>query len=52
MAQLLQNSGGGASIPYVFLPGNHEVSGLGLRPWTLGPNLTRFDMYLSIRLLS
>ena len=26
MAQLLQNSGAGASIPYMFLPGNHEVS--------------------------
>ena len=25
MTQLLQNSGGGASIPYMFLPGNHEV---------------------------
>ena len=25
MTQLLQNSGGGTSIPYMFLPGNHEV---------------------------
>lgn len=25
MTQLLQNSGGGSSIPYMFLPGNHEV---------------------------
>ena len=33
MAQLLQNRGGGASIPYMFLPGNHEVNGLGFRPW-------------------
>ena len=38
MAQLLQNSGGGASIPYMFLPGNHEVIGLGLTPWTPRPN--------------
>ena len=44
MAQLLQNKGGGASIPYMFLPGNHEVSELGLRPWTLGPSLTLSDV--------
>ena len=30
-------------------PGNHEVSGLGLRPWTLGPSLTLIDVYLSYR---
>ena len=25
MTQLLQGSGNGASLPYMFLPGNHEV---------------------------
>jgi hypothetical protein len=25
MTQLLQNVGNGASLPYMFLPGNHEA---------------------------
>ena len=25
MTQLLQNAGNGASLPYMFLPGNHEA---------------------------
>lgn len=36
MTQLLQNSGGGASIPYMFLPGNHEAR-THMGPFQQGP---------------
>ncbi len=35
MGRLLQRSGNATSLPYIFLPGNHEVHTL---EWTCKPN--------------